>query len=45
MVKLRLAFKEDDELIAVRLTDGKQDILLGTAHASLIRFPEIVYAH
>ena len=27
-------------MIAVRLTDGKQDILLGTAHASLIRFPE-----
>lgn len=38
--KIAIGFKEDDELIAVRLTDGKQDILLGTAHASLIRFPE-----
>ncbi|MFX3069955.1 DNA gyrase C-terminal beta-propeller domain-containing protein, partial [Klebsiella pneumoniae] len=38
--KIAIGFKEDDELMAVRLTDGKQDILLGTAHASLIRFPE-----
>lgn len=38
--KIAIGFKGDDELIAVRLTDGKQDILLGTAHASLIRFPE-----
>ncbi|MCQ8157658.1 hypothetical protein NFD58_12500 [Staphylococcus epidermidis] len=33
-------FKEDDELIAVRLTTGNEDILIGTAHASLIRFSE-----
>ena len=39
MVKLRLALKKMMN-VAVRLTDGKQDILLGTAHASLIRFPE-----
>ena len=38
--KIAIGFKEDDELIAVRLTDGQQDILIGTAHASLIRFAE-----
>ena len=39
MVRLRFRL-EDDELIAVRLTSGQEDILIGTAHASLIRFPE-----
>ena len=38
--KIAIGFKEDDELIAVRLTDGNQDILIGTSHASLIRFAE-----
>ena len=38
--KIAINFKEDDELIAVRLTNGNEDILIGTAHASLIRFPE-----
>lgn len=38
--KIAISFKEDDELIAVRLTDGTEDILIGTAHASLIRFQE-----
>ena len=38
--KIAIGFKEDDELIAVRLTDGQQDILIGTAHASLNRFAE-----
>ena len=38
--KIAIGFKNDDELIAVRLTDGEQDILIGTAHASLIRFHE-----
>ena len=38
-VKLQLTL-EDDELIAVRLTTGNEDILIGTAHASLIRFSE-----
>ena len=37
--KIAIGFK-DDELIAVRLTDGNQDILIGTSHASLIRFAE-----
>ncbi|QQT10398.1 DNA gyrase subunit A [Staphylococcus pasteuri] len=38
--KIAINFKEDDELIAVILTDGEEDILIGTAHASLIRFSE-----
>ncbi|MFQ3844782.1 DNA gyrase subunit A [Staphylococcus pseudoxylosus] len=38
--KIAISFKNDDELIAVRLTDGEQDILIGTSHASLIRFNE-----
>src|SRR5699024_9843041 len=39
-VKTAIRFKQDDELIAVRLTDGDDDILIGTAHGSLIRFNE-----
>ena len=38
--KIAISFKNDDELIAVRLTDGEQDILIGTSYASLIRFNE-----
>ena len=38
--KIAIGLKEDDELIAVRLTDGEDDILIGTAHGSLIRFNE-----
>lgn len=38
--KIAIGFKEDDELIAVRLTDGDEDILIGTSHGSLIRFNE-----
>lgn len=38
--KIAINFKEDDELIAVRLTTGNEDILIGTADASLIRFSE-----
>lgn len=38
--KIAISFKNDDELIAVRLTDDQHDILIGTSHASLIRFPE-----
>ncbi|GAA6819457.1 DNA gyrase subunit A [Helicobacter pylori] len=38
--KIAIGFKDEDELIAVRLTDGSQDFLIGTAHASLIRFQE-----
>ncbi|MGV3245072.1 DNA gyrase subunit A [Staphylococcus sp. 11261D007BR] len=38
--KIAIKFREDDELVAVRLTDGHKHILIGTAHASLIRFKE-----
>ena len=38
--KIAINFKEDDELIAVRLTDGTKEIIIGTKHASLIRFDE-----
>ena len=38
--KIAIGFKEDDELIAIRLTDGDEDILIGTSHGSLIRFNE-----
>ncbi|GAB6934941.1 DNA topoisomerase (ATP-hydrolyzing) subunit A [Calditerricola yamamurae] len=32
--------RDDDELVGVRLTDGKRDILLGTRLGLSIRFPE-----
>lgn len=32
--------REGDELIDVRLTDGSQEIIIGTAHGQSIRFPE-----
>ncbi len=38
--KIAINFKEDDELIAVRLMDGTKEIIIGTKHASLIRFDE-----
>ncbi|GGI42895.1 DNA gyrase subunit A [Mammaliicoccus stepanovicii] len=38
--KIAINFKEGDELIAVRLTDGTKEIIIGTKHASLIRFDE-----
>lgn len=38
--KIAITFKEDDELLAVRLTDGSKEIILGTKDASLIRFDE-----
>lgn len=38
--KIAIKFRDDDELIAVRLTDGDKHILIGTAQASLIRFKE-----
>lgn len=38
--KIAINFRGEDELVAVRLTDGTKDILLGTSHASLIRFKE-----
>ncbi|CAL29372.1 DNA gyrase subunit A [Staphylococcus carnosus] len=38
--KIAINFRDEDELVAVRLTDGTKDVLLGTSHASLIRFKE-----
>lgn len=38
--KIAITFKEDDELLAVRLTDGSKEIILGTKEGSLIRFDE-----
>ncbi|EIM5229507.1 TPA: DNA gyrase subunit A [Staphylococcus pseudintermedius] len=38
--KIAIKFRDDDELIAVRLTDGEKHILIGTVQASLIRFKE-----
>ncbi|MHD0396264.1 DNA gyrase subunit A [Staphylococcus simulans] len=38
--KIAINFRDDDELVAVRLTDGSKDVLLGTSRASLIRFKE-----
>jgi DNA gyrase subunit A len=35
-----IQLKEDDELVGVHLTDGKQDIILGTRYGMSIRFPE-----
>lgn len=35
-----ITLKEDDELIGVRLTDGNQEIIMGTKLGMSIRFPE-----
>ncbi|MBN6889945.1 DNA gyrase subunit A [Cytobacillus horneckiae] len=37
---IALGLREDDELISVRLTDGKKEIIIGTKAGMLIRFPE-----
>ena len=37
---IALGLRDDDELIAVRLTDGEQHIIMGTSHGMSIRFPE-----
>lgn len=37
---IALGLREDDELISVRLTDGNQDIIIGTKYGMSIRFPE-----
>jgi DNA gyrase subunit A len=37
---IALALEEDDEVIGVRLTDGKQEILLSTKKGQAIRFSE-----
>ncbi len=37
---IALSLREDDELIGVRLTDGNQEIIMGTKLGMSIRFPE-----
>ncbi|MCL2434087.1 MAG: DNA gyrase subunit A, partial [Clostridia bacterium] len=37
---IALSFKEDDELIAVQLTTGHDELLIGTRRGMSIRFPE-----
>ncbi len=37
---IALGLRDDDELIGVRLTDGEQEIIMGTKHGMSIRFPE-----
>lgn len=37
---IALNLREDDELISVRLTEGSKEIIIGTSHGMLIRFPE-----
>lgn len=37
---IAVGLREDDELISVCLTDGQQEIIIGTAHGFLIRFNE-----
>jgi DNA gyrase subunit A len=36
---IALGLAEGDELIAVRITDGTQNVFLGTAMGKSIRFP------
>ncbi|GAB3068414.1 DNA gyrase subunit A [Salinicoccus sesuvii] len=38
--KIAISFRGDDELLAVRLTDGSKEVILGTRDANLIRFEE-----
>ncbi|WP_010308347.1 DNA gyrase subunit A [Kurthia senegalensis] len=37
---IAVSLREDDELIAVRLTDGTKDIVIGTRNGMLVRFKE-----
>ena len=37
---IALGLREGDELMSVRLTDGKKDIVIGTKDGMMIRFPE-----
>lgn len=37
---IAITIRDDDELIGVRLTDGNQEIVMGTALGMSIRFPE-----
>lgn len=36
-----ITLEKGDELIEVKLTDGKQEILIGTAQGKAVRFPEV----
>ncbi|WP_411843080.1 DNA gyrase subunit A [Salinicoccus sp. HZC-1] len=38
--KIAISFRDEDELLAVRLTDGSKEVILGTKDGALIRFPE-----
>ncbi len=37
---IAIHLREEDELIGVRLTDGRQEVILGTRNGMSIRFPE-----
>ncbi len=37
---IAITIREDDELVGVKLTDGHQEIIMGTAQGMSIRFPE-----
>jgi DNA gyrase subunit A len=37
---IAIKLKGDDELRWVRMTDGKEEVILGTANGLLIRFPD-----
>ncbi|GGB09541.1 DNA gyrase subunit A [Macrococcus hajekii] len=38
--KIAIHFREDDELVGVRLSEGDNQLIIGTKNASLIRFEE-----
>ncbi|HSJ37285.1 MAG TPA: DNA gyrase subunit A [Planococcus sp. (in: firmicutes)] len=37
---IAIGLREEDELISVKLTDGKKEMVIGTRNGALIRFPE-----
>lgn len=37
---IAISLREDDELISVRLTDGKKEVVIGTRNGMLVRFNE-----
>ncbi|MFS0725107.1 DNA gyrase subunit A [Paenibacillus sp. 1P07SE] len=37
---IAISLREDDDLVGVKLTDGKQEIIMGTAQGMSIRYPE-----
>src|SRR5690606_35763584 len=37
---IAISLREDDDLVGVKLTDGNQEIMLGTSHGMSIRFKE-----